>query len=129
MKVGDLVAVYGSLRSGLGNHRLLETAKRQTDGIIPSGFCMYSLSAFPGLVKEEPSTNIVVEVYEIDTEQRIQRLDMLEGYPSFYDREEVTLEDGRICWVYFLASKSHHWPQVLDGDWFKYVRGDRDADL
>ncbi len=119
--VGSLVAVYGSLRCGLGNHRLLQTAVRQDDGCIRDGFRMVSLGGFPALLKDGEHHPITVEVYEVDTETRARNLDMLEGYPSFYDRELVTLIDGRECWVYFIngGRYSHHEP-VLTGDWKQF---------
>ena len=119
--VGSLVSVYGSLRAGLGNHRLLSTAVRQDDGIIADGFRMVSLGGFPALIKQGEHTPIVVEVYEVENETRASNLDMLEGYPSFYDREVVTLVDGRECWVYFIRGNSYsdNTP-VPNGDWKQF---------
>lgn len=127
---GELVAVYGSLRSGLGNHRLLTSAPRQDDGIIPDGeFYMVSLGGFPGLIPpHEPlykSTPIVVEVYEVDSNQRAISLDGLEGYPSFYDRKQVVLEDGRCCWVYFLDDSYSKHPWVSNGDWKDFLQSNK----
>lgn len=124
MKVNDLVAVYGSLRAGLGNHRTILGVNRLDDGIISDKFSMVSLGGFPGLIKSETTTPIVVEVYEIDTTDRIRALDMLEGYRpggGFYDREQVELEDGRICWVYFLPVEGYStYSPVSSGDWKEY---------
>lgn len=122
MNLGELVAVYGSLRHGLGNHRLLQGAVRQEDGkVAKDTFKMYSLGGFPGLVKDK-GPEITVEIYELDTEQRIQSLDRLEGYPNFYDREVVTLLDGRKCWIYFLISgrDNRSYAEVTNGDWKSY---------
>lgn len=126
MKLGELVAVYGSLRSGLGNHRLLASAERHEDGVIAEGkFQMRSLGGFPGLLKDpEVTSDIVVEVYTVESEERKRNLDCLEGYPSFYDREQVTLKDGRICWVYFLHAESYKTNGLVsDGDWKRYYTG------
>lgn len=125
MKLGELVAVYGSLRSGLGNHRLLTTAERHEDGVIAEGkYHMLSLGGFPGLVQDKDNTSdIVVEVYTVESDARKSSLDSLEGYPSFYNREQVTLKDGRLCWVYFLNDPSYYYdrPVVDDGDWKRYL--------
>lgn len=128
--VGGLCFVYGSLRHGLGNHHVVEGAIRQEDGKIPKGeFRMRSLGGFPALhpVDPELSTDIVVEVYEVEDLQRARRLDGLEGYPSFYDRKIVTLEDGRQGWVYFIHQESRVNSLVEHGDWKRYVeeRGSR----
>lgn len=122
--INNLVAVYGSLREGLGNHRCLgipnEDHVRQEDGIISEGFRMVSLGGFPGLLQTTDPTDIVVEVYEVKTPGAARRLDALEGYPSFYDRKIVTLQDGREAWVYFLDNKYDNHPRVVGGDWVKY---------
>jgi len=122
IKIGALVAVYGSLRAGLGNHRILETAVRQADGVIKDKFRMVSLGGFPGLLNTASPTDVVVEVYEVDSESRKARLDGLEGYPSFYDREVVTLVDGREAWVYTLTEQEYgDHEKVENGDWVDYV--------
>ena len=115
---GSLVAVYGSLRSGLGNHRVIrQDTVRQADGIIEGMFSMYSLGAFPALALSAAPTDIVVEVYEVADKAQAQSLDWLEGYPSFYDRKVVTLADGRECWVYFIHNLEQHQGLVSCGDW------------
>jgi gamma-glutamylcyclotransferase (GGCT)/AIG2-like uncharacterized protein YtfP len=119
----SLVAVYGSLRFGLGNHRVLGNSVRQDDGIIANTFKMFSLSYFPALVKSNDPVDIVVEVYEVATDSTARSLDSLEGYPSFYNRELVKLKDGRDCWVYFIEESEPHWPEV-SGDWKKYIEGE-----
>lgn len=119
---GDLVAVYGSLRKDMGNHRIIENAPRQDDGVIRDRFRMVSLGGFPGLLKSaNENTDIVVEVYEVTNEAQAQSLDYLEGYPSFYNREVVELADGRECWVYFLEGPQYATaPMVDSGDWKQY---------
>lgn len=126
MQVGDLVAVYGSLRHGLGNSHRLTGAVRQEDGIISGEFRMVSLTYYPGLVKDGAHTPVTVEVYEVDSEERKRSLDSLEGYPSFYNREQVTLDDGRVVWVYFLENSRYFTlPKVPEGDWVSYLEETR----
>lgn len=117
IKNGSLCAVYGSLRHGLGNHRVVESAPRQEDGVISGVFDMYSLGGFPALTHAEDPTDITVEVYEVNTEAQAQSLDWLEGYPTIYDRKLVTLVDGRECWVYFIDNLDNHNGLVESGDW------------
>ena len=124
MKNGSLCAVYGSLRYGLGNHRVISGAPRQDDGIISGKFRMVSLNSFPGLIKTDKPTDIVVEVYEVNNEAQAQGLDWLEGYPSFYDRELVTLVDGRECWVYFLDDSFSTNEPVDSGNWKLFKTGE-----
>lgn len=114
-----LVAVYGSLRKGLSNHRLLEQADflgyTQT-----TGFKMYSLGGFPFITHEQANEQdiITIEVYAV-TQEEMRRLDGLEGYPSFYNRELIDTPYGK-AWIYFIDGERDGYPSVTDGDWFKY---------
>jgi gamma-glutamylcyclotransferase (GGCT)/AIG2-like uncharacterized protein YtfP len=92
-------------------------APRKADGKITDQYRMISLGGFPGLLKEGTPTEITVEVYEVTSDRIAGSLDMLEGYPSFYDRELTTLVDGRECWVYFLGDRYNSYPVIDSGDW------------
>lgn len=117
MKKGDLVAVYGSLREGLGNHGVIKGAEKKGDTVI-KGWDLYSLGAFPFILKGNNA--LTVEVYQVDSETRQARLDALEGYPSFYDRTKVETEFGE-AWIYFMHEMySRGAPLVEHGDWFKF---------
>ena len=94
-----LVAVYGSLKQGRGNHRLLRESQLKGVTRTSPEWTMYSMYAFPGIVPEG-NTAIKVEVYEVNVDT-FARLDMLEGYPSFYDRKEIATEYGD-AWIYYL---------------------------
>lgn len=121
------VAVYGSLRKGLHNHGLLSQATLLGTERV-KGFGMYSLGSFPFVSTTGDVTDkeITVEVYEV-TPAEFRRLDMLEGYPSFYDRMMIETSHGP-AWIYFIDGKDQYTPSrhepVPDGDWFKfYTRG------
>lgn len=125
---GSLCAVYGSLRSGLGNHRVIERSVRQDDGVVKGKFKMFSMygGGFPALTHDNTPTDIVVEVYQVDDQAQAASLDALEGYPSFYDRELVTLEDGRECWIYFIdGNRDGFGEEVTHGDWKLYRTGSK----
>ena len=92
------VAVYGSLLSGLGNHGLLEEATLLGEGKTEPVFSMYDLGYYPGIT-ENGKTPIKIEVYEVD-DTTFGRLDMLEGYPSFYNRKLIPTQHG-VSWIYF----------------------------
>lgn len=118
------VAVYGSLRQGLGNHRLLEHVTRFKKGLTIPEFIMYSLGGFPAIVPG-PGGPVTVEVYEVDA-STFRRLDGLEGYPNFYDRKvvEVQVEDGSVqeAWIYFMHEDNHYIGNevVTSNDWLAY---------
>jgi gamma-glutamylcyclotransferase (GGCT)/AIG2-like uncharacterized protein YtfP len=122
------IFVYGTLRKGFYNHRgrLDGTAghskfiKEDTvDGV------MYDLGAFPAAVLYEPSVSdslnermtIHGEVYEIDNNV-LKKLDVLEGYPKFYNRSKITTHSGIEVWIYHIDKKSvENKPIVKNGIW------------
>ena len=115
--MNQLVAVYGSLREGFGNHSLLEGATKLSKESITGEYTMLDLGAFPGVILEG-NTPLVVEVYQVD-EPTFNRLDMLEGYPSFYNRKKISTSAGE-AWIYFLEGREG-WSNsyVKSGDWTK----------
>ena len=91
-----LVSVYGTLKQGWGNHRLL-----QRDPVVTGNIGIAKLDGvgFP-IIKLGDNYRLKVEVYEVNPDD-LKRLDGLEGYtpgrtPTFYDRKtiNVTLADG-----------------------------------
>lgn len=116
------VAVYGSLRQGLGNHRLLESSELiGTYGVLLP-YTMLDLGSFPGIVHNKWKNNpLTVELYEVDDDV-MEDLDFLEGYPSFYNREQVMIEDKQAL-IYFLANRSNYvrTATVASGDWKAYI--------
>ena len=118
-----LCFVYGSLLSGgngskegaLGNHRVLAGAKFLGEHITEPAFKMLNLGSFPGVV-EDGATKILGEVYEI-TDYIFERLDRLEGYPSFYGRKKIDTEFGK-AWIYLLPDSGYlNHTVVEDGNW------------
>ena len=85
--MSNLVAVYGSLLSGLHNHPLIKHCRMVGKSTIRGK--MYSLGGFPGLKLasnlDVDNRDYIVEVYEVD-DATLGRLDALEGHPNFYRR-------------------------------------------
>lgn len=100
----EKIFVYGTLKEGYGNHRLLTRSKKLGNYTVPSdSLCLVDLGPFPAVVHKEVfgiSTPITGEVYEVDDET-FQSVDWLEGYPSFYNRTEIETDYGT-AWVYYL---------------------------
>jgi len=113
------VAVYGSLRACLSNHYLLEESNCIGTFVLNLPYTMISLISFPALIKTERTNNITVEIYEINNET-LKRLDYLEGYPSFYNRELISV-NGIKAWIYYI-NDSHEFKNdiVQSGDWKKH---------
>jgi gamma-glutamylcyclotransferase (GGCT)/AIG2-like uncharacterized protein YtfP len=114
-----LVAVYGSLRKGFGNHRVLERNEAQilsTERI--GGFKMFSMGAFPFIQPASEEDMITIEVYAVPI-TGLPDLDRLEGYPSFYNRKLVQTSKGQ-AWIYFIENERGGYQQVHDGDWMMF---------
>lgn len=122
-----LVAVYGTLRTGEGNHRCMVRAEGKSLGLgkTVENYNLYNLGAFPkvSLTRNDHNVPVVVEVFETDTRGLTGPLDALEGYPAFYDRTEVdvTLDSGETvkAWIYHIENNSGLTYPIMNGDWVK----------
>lgn len=109
--------VYGTLKKGHGNHRVLGDAPFVKMGWL-NDYAMYHLGGFPGIV---PLKDHVVEgeVYKV---QDFNRLDSLEGYNSdtdsgMYLRRQVRLDDDSLAWVYIWNRDLKGCKLIEDGVW------------
>jgi gamma-glutamylaminecyclotransferase len=85
--------VYGTLKKGFGNHRLLEGQKLLGNATI-CGYEMYSMGNYPA-IRQANEGYIHGELYEIE-DTLWPRLDRLEGVPYLYTRETDTVwMDGK----------------------------------
>jgi len=107
-----LVMVYGTLKKGFGNHRLLHGSKYAGPASVAG--TMRNLGYFP-VVTLGGSGTVYGEVYDVD-EPTLKSLDSLEGYPGWYNREEVVTTYG-IASIYTLDKPDA--PVVEDGVWRK----------
>lgn len=115
-----LVAVYGTLKAGFSNHRLMGRSTFMGEDVL-DGFVMYSLGHFPACIQGEGE--IHVEVYSVPDED-MASLDMLEGYreehpeSSFYLRGKVDTEHGE-AFMYTLNNREylHGKPPIANGVW------------
>jgi gamma-glutamylcyclotransferase (GGCT)/AIG2-like uncharacterized protein YtfP len=112
--VMNKVFVYGTLKSGFGNHRLMESrstfiTKDQIKGL------MVSLGGFPGVVHADDRC-VKGEVYEV-TDDCLKDLDRLEGHPRFYKRTKVTTQNGLEVETYIYQGEIKHRQVVETGDW------------
>ena len=117
-----LVFVYGSLKSGFCNHRVIESdnstlvaqAKTQ-DG----NFMMVSYGVYPAVYRDNDGFAISGELYEVDN-AIMARLDQLESNGRFYRRElvDVVVDDDSLenptvkAWMYLLLREP---PRCWDG--------------
>ena len=118
------VFVYGTLKSGHGNHRLLADKRVNYLGrkSLVGPYRMIDLGAFPGVVEiannSQLSNTIHGELYSVPDDV-FMSLDMLEGHPDFYERKRVALEAGGTTvhpnpWIYLLPRSYLSERKVID---------------
>jgi len=114
-KKWDYVFVYGTLKRGHGNHRLLQGCriwKAKAEGID-----LHDGRAFPFAKRGSHVTH--GELYEVPDDV-LERLDHLEGHPHFYRRERTTIlvGDKQVnAWIYLCPEAKKH-PLIESGEWF-----------
>ncbi len=116
------VFVYGSLRHGLGNHRLMEGSRFIAADRTRPAFSLRDLGSFPGMVAGG-TTSVIGEVWEVDA-ATLGRLDRLEGHPRYYMRTPIVLASRRRAETYLLPNTvTGHLQEVASGDWRAYFLG------
>ena len=116
------ISVYGTLRKKCGANYKMDNTEFIGKSKENVNFKMLHLGGFPGLVKSEEKNELVFETYKIkdDDKDTLRILDQYEGYPSFYDRCEIELDNlGVKSWVYYLKNDkySEGANQIISGDW------------
>ena len=80
--------VYGTLKRGYGNNRILEGAKFLGEAISHSPYLLHNCG-FPKAVPSEEGLPIMGEIFEVSVPQ-LARCDMLEGHPNWYTRRVIS---------------------------------------
>tara|TARA_R100001015_G_C4607400_1_gene162500 strand:+ start:152 stop:505 length:354 start_codon:yes stop_codon:yes gene_type:complete len=112
----ELVFVYGTLRKGHGNHKLIEGGRFMGSGLTVKKYAMYS-RGIPFVSEDEPVSRIKGEVYEV-SKPMLRLLDMLEGHPAWYERKKTIVKIGQKkvkAWLYFNNTKTEN--LIVSGDY------------
>lgn len=106
-----VVAVYGTLKYGRGNHSVMEEAEGSFLGYGRTNRKFrLTVEALPFLIRgsSKDGKKISVEVYSVD-DRGLGILDGLEGHPDFYKRETITIDmdrGGKLnCYTYFVGEE------------------------
>jgi gamma-glutamylcyclotransferase (GGCT)/AIG2-like uncharacterized protein YtfP len=121
----QLIAVYGTLRKGFGNHRIIQNAEYKGTFNTEPIYNLHNLGGFPGL-KNGGNTSVVMEVYAVN-DQEADSVDALEGYhpsykPTFYDKEFIETPWGK-AGVYIYVDNLDRLPLVESGDYYLERKG------
>lgn len=115
------VAVYGSLRKGLYNHYLMSHSDFIKTVSVEVPFKMISMSdRFPALIPTKENNLVVFELYKVD-DKTARNLDILEGYPDFYSKKYIKIEDEDYLVYYLSPLKITNEEEVVkSGDWTEF---------
>ncbi|XP_033251672.1 putative gamma-glutamylcyclotransferase CG2811 isoform X2 [Drosophila miranda] len=103
---------YGTLKSGEPNHHWLTKKENGQAQFLGRGTTAVKFPLVVGnipflLDRPGDGHNIHGEIYEVD-ESMFSKLDQLEDYPNYYDREEQTIRtetEGNLqCWLYLIRN-------------------------
>jgi len=120
------VFVYGTLKEGHGNNRLLSTSTFLTSTVTKDKDYILAEQGCPVAIPYHKSNDLEVypisgEVHEVDEISSFYYVDCLEGYPIMYDRKIVETACGHTCWMYYMdirnLSKDSMVCPVVDGAW------------
>ncbi|KAH8416132.1 hypothetical protein KR222_008877 [Zaprionus bogoriensis] len=107
------VFVYGTLKRGEPNHHWLTSKENGVSRFVSAGETALKFPLVIGtrynipflLDKPGVGHHVQGEIYEVD-DSMFARLDVLEEYPDYYDREQQAIttpeHDTLDCWVYLM---------------------------
>ena len=120
------MAVYGTLRKGYGNHVVMGNSTFINKGKTKNKYSMYA-RGIPYVSHNPQLDNIVVEVYQVNDQNRLNSIDRLEGHPNFYTREKTTIildnNEEIDAWLYFhdiSEDRQNNLELVNNGDYKNY---------
>lgn len=93
----ELLFIYGSLKKGFDNHHLLSKhSKRLGKAITVGKFGMFedSFGNYPYLVPVA-KMRIHGELYLIERKELLEKLDLFEGVPEYYERKKILVKSHR----------------------------------
>jgi gamma-glutamylcyclotransferase (GGCT)/AIG2-like uncharacterized protein YtfP len=110
-----LVGVYGTLKKGYSNHRLLKNYNFIGTQLIKGYFKLYDLGPFPGI--KPGDGNLFIEIYEVNDQVGLDSLDRLEGYPHLYDKDYIDTSFGEVL-LYVYNGQINENKLIKDGFWY-----------
>lgn len=127
-----ILFVYGSLKKGFDNNRILNKAIYISKAQTVRKFAMYRSEEgdYPYLVKNKSLYVISGEIYKIKRKDLMQKIDLFEGSPDYYLRESInvkTRSGNKRAFAYFYIDKNSHKNKEPIKEWLKPEKFDIDA--
>ncbi len=115
------IAVYGSLKRGFYNHRIIEPAVINCQKCTITGRLFDTGSGYPAFTADTSGYPVQAELMTLDA-RILYVVDMLEGHPRFYRRDLLTctLENGNQeeAFVYTMPDiMTKHMQEITSGEW------------
>lgn len=119
--------VYGTLRKGEVNHKIIQGASCLHEQAYVQGLLFDTEYGYPGLIENEKLENVYGELYSLP-ESLLSSIDELEGYregrkDNLYDRviRPVTTDIGKVEAIVYLYNDASHLTKAVDyQDWKVY---------
>jgi gamma-glutamylcyclotransferase (GGCT)/AIG2-like uncharacterized protein YtfP len=107
--MNNSVFVYGTLKSGFGNHVFLKGSRFVCDAMTDKPY-LFLEHGLPFVIDDSndfKSVRVHGEVYEVNDET-LKNIDRLEGHPEFYERKPVWVINKKTniklyVWIYFIT--------------------------
>ncbi|MFT5503901.1 MAG: gamma-glutamylcyclotransferase (GGCT)/AIG2-like uncharacterized protein YtfP [Gammaproteobacteria bacterium] len=109
-----LVFVYGTLKQGFCNHYYLAGAEYLGLYRTCESYGLYDFGNYPAVALDGEQA-IGGEVFRISNEH-LTALDVLEGYPDFYQRIKIETDYGQ-AWMYVVSEQLCSGKSKLSDDW------------
>lgn len=114
---GTILFVYGTLKRGQSNHRLLADQEFFGEAASAPRYRVFDLGAYPGMVRDEENGLAVRGELWAVGERCLAELDGFEEVPDWFVREPVAVPGREQVWAYFLntpipegAKSGDRWP-------------------
>lgn len=106
---GATIFVYGTLKRGCRNHRVLEAAEFLGEAWTEPGYGMVNCGSYPGLVRKSDDGSVSGELYRVNAEL-LAVLDRFEDVPNEYERVPIRLRGGCEAQAYLYRGETAHLP-------------------
>lgn len=112
-KLPQHVFVYGTLKEGYGNHRILANATKIGPAITTNDGYIMADGGFPWSIPDG-KFHVKGELYLVNDEETMNYLDRLEGVPSLFDHHYTTVrtEDGEVHETMMYVAANRHWESL-----------------